>query len=93
MSSSVKYNAQKRNCSDMAKVGGKSSKKGFKFRLGKERYFIFSFSTPNSLFNDSKGFSNSLILLDPGEKSNYSFRDGWVKPGVKQSLGKDISEE
>ena len=92
MNSSGKYNAQKRNCSDMAKVGVKSSKKGFKFGLGKERYLIFSFTTPNSLFNDSKDFSNSSLLLDPGEKTDYSFRDGWVKPGVKQYLGKDINE-
>lgn len=93
MSSSDKYNAQKRNCSDMGKVGVKSSKKGFKLGLGKERYLIFSFTTPNSLFNDSKDFSNSTVLVDPGTKTDYSFSNGWVKRGVKQYLGKDTNEE
>ncbi len=93
MSSSDKYNAQKRNCSDMGKVGVQSSKKGFKFGLGKERYLIFSFTTPNSLFNDSKDFSNSTVLLDPGTKTDYSFSDGWVKRPLKQYLGKDTNED
>ena len=92
MESSAYYNGKSRNCSDMAKVGVESSKKGFKLGLGKERYLIFSFTTPNSLFNDSKDFSNSTVLVDPGTKTDYSFSDGWVKPGVKQYLGKDVNE-
>lgn len=93
MKASNYYNGKSRNCSDMAKVGVKSSKKGFKLGLGKERYLIFSFTTPNSLFNDSKDFSNSTVLVDPGTKTDYRFSDGWVKPGVKQYLGKDINED
>lgn len=77
----------------MGKVGVQSSKKGFKFGLGKERYLIFSFTTPNSLFNDSKDFSNSTVLLDPGTKTDYSFSDGWVKRPLKQYLGKDTNED
>ena len=31
-------------------------------------------------------------LWIPGTKTDYSFSDGWVKPGVKQYLGKDVNE-
>ena len=31
--------------------------------------------------------------MDPETKTDYSFSDGWVKPGVKQYLGKDTNED
>lgn len=77
------YNGEKRNCSDMAKVGVKNSGQGKKFGIGKENvFFIKTFTTPNKLFNDSKRMNNATILLDPDEKTNYSFSRNIVKPEI-----------
>lgn len=83
MTSSNKYNAESRNCSDMAKVGVKNSKSGIKFGLGKEYFYWHSFTTPNTLFNDSKKFCNSEIVLDPGTKTDFSFKENWIIPKVE----------
>lgn len=78
------YNGKSRNCSDMAKIGVKNSVKGLNIGMGKEYYGIFSFTTPNSLFNDAKGKDNASVLVDPGDKTTYSFSDNIVAPAVRE---------
>ncbi len=93
MTSSNVYNAESRNCSDMARIGVKKSKNGFKFGLGKEHYLWHSFTTPNKLFTDSKKMKNATVILDPGEKTNFSFKDYYVVPRVEAYKNRNTIDE
>ena len=93
MTSSSDYNAESRNCSDMARIGVKKSKKGLNNGLGREHYLLHSFTTPNKLFTDSKKMKNATVILDPGEKTNFSFKDYYVVPRVEAYKNRNTNDE
>ncbi len=88
------YNGEKRNCSDMAKVGVNNSGKGGKKKdkVGQESFFGRSFTTPNRLFKDSKKMNNASIIKDPGKKVNGSFAKEQIIPRIKSIIQEELNK-
>ena len=69
------YKGRTRNCSTFAREGimaatGKRVK-------GEESTFGFDYATPNALFNDTRKTYGAKVILDPGDKTKYEFKNNF----------------
>ena len=77
------YKGMSRNCSTFAREGVRAvSDKEIK---GEESFLGKSYVTPNKLFEDTKMLPNTDVLVDPGQKTKYEFKNV-IKAVIKQAI-------
>jgi len=62
-----------RNCSTFVREGIRvATDQNVK---GEESYLGISYVTPNRLFKDTEKLRNTTVIKNPGEKTNFEFKD------------------
>ena len=75
------YNGVSNNCSDYAKAGVQTAS-GTQVNADEKVSGIFSsrnVTTPNQLYNQTRGLQNAVVLKNPGNAVNNSFMQGYIK--------------
>jgi len=79
--SNLEYNGISNNCTDFVKSGVQAAS-GTWINADEKVSGIFSsryVTTPNQLYNQTRGLQNAVVLKNPGNAVNNSFIQGYIK--------------